>query len=291
MIRVAKRRNLMGKQSKRVMSTKLMKENQFLFSCPLCKSVMNVNDDGNVYCNNNHSFNVAKQGYVNFMTKEIRSMYSKTLFESRKEIIQSGLYHPVQERLAQLIGTSANTILDTGCGEGSHLHTICQLLKQQVIAIGIDIAKEGIMTAAKYYEQKIWCVGDLSNSPFQEKSFDIVLNILSPANYEEFRRILKPTGKLIKVVPQSDYLKQLRHLAFQHSEKENYSNEQTVERFTEYFPKYTKQRVTYTVPLQEQLLPKLLEMTPLGWHINPELLEGYTINEITIDLDILVAEL
>lgn len=281
----------MGKKSKRVMSTLLMKENQSLFSCPLCKAEMNVNEEGNMSCKNNHSFNVAKQGYVNFMTKENRSMYSKTLFESRKEIIQSGLYHPVQERLAQLIGTEATTILDTGCGEGSHLHTICQLLKQQVIAVGIDIAKEGIMTAAKYYEQKIWCVGDLSNSPFQEKSFDIVLNILSPANYEEFRRILKPTGKLIKVVPQSDYLKQLRQLAFQHSEKENYSNEQTVERFTEYFPEYTRNRITYTVPLEEQLLPKLLEMTPLGWHIDSELIKENPIKEITIDLDILVAEL
>lgn len=279
----------MGKRSKRLMSTELMKENQSLFACPLCKEEMIVHDDGNITCKNNHSFNIAKQGYVNLMTKDNRSMYSKTLFESRREIIQSGLYDPVQEKIAQLIGNKVTTILDTGCGEGSHLERICQLLEQHVIAVGIDIAKEGIMTASKYYEERIWSVGDLANSPFQKKSFDIVLNILSPANYEEFRRILKPGGKVIKVVPQSEYLKQLRQLAFQNTEKENYSNEQTVKRFKEYFQKTSQHRVKYTVPLQEQLIPKLLEMTPLGWHV--ESIEGHSIREITIDLDILVAEL
>ena len=263
-----------------------MKEHQSLFSCPICKNSMNVIEDGHVVCEKNHSFDIAKQGYVNFMIKPSPSMYSKSLFESRQEILTSGLYDPIQKAIAKYIGKDARTILDTGCGEGSHLESICSLIDQQVVAVGIDISKEGIQAAAKYYENKIWCVGDLANSPYQQHTFDIILNILSPANYEEFSRLLTSNGKVIKVVPQSDYLKELRKEAFANSEKENYSNEQTVERFKEHFVNVKQERVTYTEKLEQHLVPKLLEMTPLGWHLQKEV----SLNEITIDLEILVGE-
>uniref|UniRef100_UPI0035A282EB putative RNA methyltransferase n=1 Tax=Ureibacillus sinduriensis TaxID=561440 RepID=UPI0035A282EB len=275
-----------GKVSKRAASILYMKEHETLFSCPLCKAGMNVTDDGHIICGNLHSFDIAKQGYVNFMVKPATSMYSKSLFESRQEIINSGLYNPLQQTIAKHIGVEAQIILDTGCGEGSHLERICNLLKQDTVAVGIDISKEGIQSAAKFYDQRIWCVGDLSNSPYKEQSVDCILNILSPANYEEFGRLLKPNGKVIKVVPQSEYLKEIRKQAFANTEKENYSNDQTVQRFKEHFMNVSHERLTYTMPLSSYLVPKLLEMTPLGWHLQ----EDIRLTEITIDLDVLVGE-
>ena len=275
-----------GKLSKKAASIRYMKEHDALFSCPICKERMEVNEDGFVICASRHSFNIAKQGYVNFTVKPVTSMYDKSLFESRQEIIHSGLYSPIQLHIASLLGEQVYTILDTGCGEGSHLEKISRLLEQNVIAVGIDLSKEGIQAAAKFYEQKIWCVGDLANSPFRENSFDCILNILSPANYEEFRRLLKPGGKVIKVVPQSGYLKEIRKEAFANSEKESYTNNETVQRFKEQFKNVKQQRITYTMPLDPRLVPKLLEMTPLGWHIEKEL----DLKEITIDLEVLVGE-
>lgn len=279
----------MGKVSKRMASILYMKENELLFACPICGKAMNVHDVGNILCENNHSFDIAKQGYVNFTTKPIHTMYSKKLFESRKEIINSGLYDKIQKRIATFIGYEVKTILDTGCGEGSHLAKICSYLPQNVVAVGIDIVKEGIMEAAKYYEQKIWCVGDLAKSPYQAKSFDTILNFLSPANYDEFKRLLKQNGKVIKVVPQTNYLKELRKQAFANSEKENYSNEETVERFKEHFLNVRQERITYTLPIEQSLVPKLLEMTPLGWHIHD--INEVQLDEITIDLEILIGEI
>jgi 23S rRNA (guanine745-N1)-methyltransferase len=263
-----------------------MKEHETLFSCPLCKVSMHVTDDGHIICENHHSFDIAKQGYVNFMIKPSTSMYSKSLFDSRQEVITSGLYSPLQETIANHMGNHVKTILDTGCGEGSHLERISNLLEHEIVSVGIDISKEGIQSAAKFYEKKIWCVGDLANSPYKKQSFDCILNILSPANYDEFSRLLKPNGKVIKVVPQSDYLKEIRRQAFANSEKESYSNEQTVERFKEHFDNVKQERITYTMPLTLNLVPKLLEMTPLGWHLEKDI----SLNEITIDLDVLVGE-
>ncbi len=277
----------MGKRSKRQNSIEFMKENRRLLSCPFCNNEMDVHDDGEVFCSNRHNITIAKQGYVNFLTKPVRSMYTKNLFESRKVVIDSGLFNEMHKQVATIIGNSVKTILDTGCGEGSHLARICEQLNDEVVGVGVDIAKEGIITAAKYYDRKIWCVGDLADSPFREQSFDVILNILSPANYGEFKRLLKQGGKLIKVVPQSEYLMELRKQVFANSKKELYSNEQTVVRFHEQFMNVSQQRITYKVPIEKELIPKLIEMTPLGWHAETH---DISLEELTIDLDILVGE-
>lgn len=171
-----------------------MNENISLFACPICTAQMQVREQGSLVCTANHSFDVAKQGYVNMMTHAATSKYSKELFESRKAIIDSGLYDLLEEKIAEKIAC-AKTVLDTGCGEGSHLARIMSQL-EDAFGVGIDIAKEGILTAARHYSEQIWCVGDLAKSPYSEASFDAILNILSPANYGEFKRLLTPGAAL-----------------------------------------------------------------------------------------------
>ena len=277
----------MGVLSKREASAQQIAKHISLFSCPICQSHMTMHAPATLACANNHSFDLAKQGYVNVMTHPATSKYSKELFESRMTIIQSGLYDALQQDIANFV-KGANTILDTGCGEGSHLARICALLADDVMGVGIDIAKEGIIEAAKHYEKQIWCVGDLAKSPFQSGSFDVILNILSPANYDEFKRLLKSNGTVVKVVPQHHYLKELRAELYANSDKEQYSNKQTVARFHESFKQVTVQRLTYTAPLSPALIPALLEMTPMAWHKDNK--NDITLSEITIDVDILIGQ-
>lgn len=275
----------MGVLSKRELGAQQIAKHIALFSCPICQSHMMMRAPATLACANNHSFDLAKQGYVNVMTHPATSKYSKELFESRMTIIQSGLYDALQQDIASIV-KGARTILDTGCGEGSHLARICALLADDVVGVGIDIAKEGIIEAAKHYAKQIWCVGDLAKSPFQSGSFDVILNILSPANYDEFKRLLKPNGLVVKVVPQHHYLKELRVQLYADSNKEQYSNEQTVARFQESFEQVIVKRLTYTVPLLPALIPALLEMTPMAWHKDNQ--QNITLSEITIDVDVLI---
>ncbi|MGE7091423.1 putative RNA methyltransferase [Lysinibacillus sp. NPDC048646] len=275
----------MGALSKRAAGAAMMNRNITIFACPICKEPMLVHEQGRLECSMNHSFDIAKQGYVNMLTHGATSKYSKDLFESRKAIIDSGIYDLLEEKIREQIA-AAKIVLDTGCGEGSHLARI--MAQREGIGIGIDIAKEGILAAARHYPQQIWCVGDLAKSPFAKTSFDAILNILSPANYEEFKRLLVPGGCVIKVVPQSGYLQELRTQLYADSAKETYSNEQTVERFRDSFADVMVERVTYTVPLASELVPALLEMTPMGWHKSDE--AKISLHEITIDVDVLVGK-
>jgi len=102
-------------------------------------------------------------------------------------------------------------VADLGCGEGSHLQYISkEWAHTPWSGFGLDISKEAIALAAKKYANRIWLVGDLAHLPFAAQSFHVLLNILSPSNYREFKRIMVPCGIVIKVVPRSQYLKELR---------------------------------------------------------------------------------
>lgn len=86
--------------------------------------------------------------------------------------------------------------------------------------------------ATNHAASAFWCVADLTNLPFAPASFDTILNLFSPSNYQEFDRILKPGGQVIKVVPAASYLKELRQAFYpDDSAKQVYSNERVVDKF------------------------------------------------------------
>src|SRR5699024_9719006 len=147
-------------------------------------------------CPNNHTFDIARQGYLNLLTRQIQTNYNRELFESRREIIvKSGLFDIFNEKITSIINDQTTsqhelTLVDMGSGVGSHLNNISYALKSQfaktIIGIGIDISKEGIIEAAKSYENMTWLVADLVKPPLTDHMCHIILNILSPSNYEEF---------------------------------------------------------------------------------------------------------
>ena len=97
----------------------------------------------------------------------------------------------------------------------------------------MDIAKEGILAASNHHAQKaLWIVADLAQLPFRDESCGALINMLTPSNYKEFNRVLASGGKLIKIIPGSHYLIELRQQLYKsNEEKQHYSNEDIVERF------------------------------------------------------------
>src|SRR5699024_6375645 len=167
-------------------------------------------------------------------------------------------------------------MLDAGCGEGSHLQMILNECNNEAITgIGLDISKEGIIMAAKKYKTPIWLVGDLASTPFADQSSHIILNILSPANYMEFKRILAPDGLVIKVVPRANYLKELRDIIFTDENKKIYSNDETVSLFKEHFYQVKQSKVSYSKVWKQEELMNLVQMAPLSWNVKEERLDAF----------------
>lgn len=282
---------------------KLIESNSSLFMCPLCgKGMSFIGKTNSLLCQNKHNFDLSKNGYINLLVKQVRGAYDKKLFESRKIIIQSGFFDPLLRVIGELIEENLNTsiskckILDAGCGEGSHLMGIIANLEKRNICslgVGIDISKEGIHAASKQYANIIWCVADLSKIPFHNNQFDIILNILSPANYSEFKRVLKTGGLLIKVVPGMKYLIELRDVLFKGTSKQTYSNVRVIDHFDDNFGIVHNQQIIYNTCLNSENAEHLINMTPLTWNVDREKtgkLVTKDIKKITVAFDIVIGQ-
>lgn len=285
--------------SKKIKSAKEVSEYIKAFRCPHCKGTMNVVDFKSLRCENNHSFDFAKQGYINLLTHSTSSHYSRELFEARQNIIKkSQLYSPMHEAITNVIKEHFHVpfmVADLGCGEGSHLQSILDSCGEaNITGVGLDIAKEGIILAAKNYDDPIWIVGDLANSPLMDQSYHLILNILSPSNYQEFKRIMAQGGLVIKVVPRSNYLKELREALYNKDEKKIYKNNEIVALFQKHFQLLDLIQVKYSKVLKKDELTSLVQMTPLAWSADQIKIDQFVnrdSTEITIDLDILVGKM
>lgn len=262
-----------------------------LFRCPTCHQMMHTQEKALV-CLEGHRFDVSKKGTLYFLNHQIKTDYDREMFEHRRKLIVHGMYQPLLDLLQPFCQNQR--ILDVGCGEGSFLQ---QLNEQATLlpSVGFDISKEGIYLASDYGENVFWCVADLTNLPFQEDRFTTILNIFSPSNYQEFQRVLVDGGQLIKVVPRSGYLKELRAAFYPEDEKkQHYSNQAVVEKFQETFRESERQTLTYVFDIPESCQLSLLEMSPLEWGVSMEIkekLQKKPLKRITIDLDILIGRI
>src|SRR5699024_12792386 len=98
----------------------------------------------------------------------------------------------------------------------------------------------------------------------------VVLNILSPANYMEFKRVLAPEGIIVKIVPRPNYLKELREVIFTHSDKNAYTNGETISLFNQNFQLVNNFRFSYFKQLDQTELLNLMHMPPLAWNAETE---------------------
>jgi len=241
---------------------------QTYFKCSLCGGEIILNNKSLV-CREGHCFDLAKSGYVNLVPQADQSAYTKTLFNARRLIYESGFFQPLIDYLVSWLPNCLPDLnfifLDAGCGEGSLLISLIKALGRDYKgqAFGIDIAKEGIKAAAAADSPVLWCVADLARLPLRDKCFDLILNILSPANYGEFSRVLKKEGYIIKVVPEQDYLREIRSAAFCDQPQSSYSNRQVTTAFKEEMILISQEKISYKRIMNEKLLTHLLEMTPL----------------------------
>ncbi len=235
------------------------------------------------------------------LSHAIQTKYDRQMFESRRIICRSGFFKPLNTRISEIIirelkfQSEQIKIFDAGCGEGSHLSKIQEIISQNtekdLLGVGLDISKEGIWMASREYPNTIWCVGDLAKSPLASQQFDFILNILTPANYVEFKRMISPNGCVIKVLPERDYLQELRNVFY--TDKQAYSNDNTLELFRSNFKLIEVERLKYIVPLAPTLIGPLLQMTPLSWGTTKDCLQKaleMNLREITIDLTILAGK-
>ena len=263
------------------------------FACPICQENLTL-IESSLKCSNRHSFDLAKFGYVNLAPQIKQSAnYDKENFQNRQQILEAGFYQAILEGISDILATnpSAKTILDIGCGEGFYSRKLQEAHPDKTF-YAFDISKDSVQIAAKSEPNWAvnWFVGDLARLPIKDTSMDILLDIFSPANYGEFRRVLSKNGILIKVIPTENHLKEIRQLAQDQLTKKDYSNQDIKEHFQEHFSIQSSQIASLTKPITAEQRQALLSMTPLLFHVDQSKIDWSQLTEITIEAEILVGK-
>lgn len=241
--------------------------------CPLCRHALERGDK--IWrCDKGHSFDVAREGYVNLLPVQHKNSRDPgddpQMVMARREFLQAGHYQPLRDAVLKLLAPlQAQSILDIGCGEGYYTDVFTQAASE---VVGIDIARPAIRLAAKRYPQITWLVGSGALLPIASASIDVVSNMFTQLHVDEMQRVLKPQGHVLVVTPAPDHLWSIRQQLFE--EVRAHDPEKFLPEFEASFELQSQQQVRFPLDLNQQDLQQLLQMTPYAWKAKQERREG-----------------
>ncbi len=244
-----------------------------LLMCPICREALHL--DGKTWqCANRHSYDQAKQGYVNLHV--VQHKHSKNpgdtpdAVAARRRFLSSGAYQPLQQAVSVLLQSiSAKSVLDIGCGEGYYTQAMSDVVPQ---VVAVDIAKSAVQTAAKQSQQSkennkaqniTWVVGTGAVLPVLDQSMNVCSSLFSPLPKMEMLRVLKEQGYLIIVTPAPQHLFAMREALF--DEVKAHEPDKFLAQMSPEFSLVSQQIITTDLNLDQQQLKDLIEMTPYAW--------------------------
>ena len=256
-----------------------------IYLCPKCLSESCI-ENISLVCDDNHRYDFSKKGYIHLINNYKPTKYSEELFMARNEIFSNGFYTNVLKNIQNLVGKYAkDVVLDIGCGEGYYIKELKTVFPEKYF-YGLDNSKDAIELAVKEDKLNPYMVANLANLPFRDGSVSCILNILTPANYEEFFRVLGDNGYLIKIIPNANYLREIRELI---GGKE-YTNSDTVKLIEDNCTVVDRITVNNTFKLTKEQAQNFLKMTPLTFSKVIAADDINKLKEITIDLELLVCK-
>ena len=236
--------------------------------CPVCAENLQM-EEKCWHCAAGHSFDVARQGYVNLLTVDKKhSLHpgdTRQQVAARKAFLDEGYYAPIAETLKELLQKEQpKTLLDAGCGEGYYL---TQAAPQDCECWGVDISKDAVRYAAVRNKAVRWFVGTAAHLPFSDGSFDCVLSMFALTAAAEFFRVLKKGGLFLSVTAHPEHLLGLKSIIYPEiirKEKESSPN-------LDGFLLEEERLLTFDFSLKSgEMVQHLLSMTPHFWRISKE---------------------
>jgi len=193
-------------------------------ACPLDGLVL-TQAERQLRCPNGHSFDIARQGYVNLLPVQNKKSRepgdSAAMVEARRRFLDAGHYQAIAERVNALalqhLSAGAACVVDAGCGEGYYLAALGATLAtdaRDAHLIGLDIAKPAIAAAARRNRQITWLVASNNNPAVLPGTVDLILCMFGFPVYPAFAQLLKPGGKLLLVDAGPDHLLELREIIY-----------------------------------------------------------------------------
>lgn len=185
--------------------------------CPLCAAPF-ARDGRSLRCPSRHSFDLAKQGYVNLLHAGIPAGTADTaeMVAARVAFLDGGHYAGLRDRIAEVTASETGgegLVVDAGAGTGYYLAGVLERLPGAA-GLALDVSAVALRRAAKAHPRLGAAVWNLWEPwPVADGSAAVVLNVFAPRNGPEFRRVLRPGGSLLVVSPERGHLAELASVA------------------------------------------------------------------------------
>ncbi len=251
-----------------------------VFKCPSCNEAL-LKEQRTYRCLNNHTFDEAKEGYVNLLLAQHKKSKNPgdndEMIKSRQAFLNKGYYASLSSKIVKIISSMENgfkqNILDVGCGEGYYMDEIKKASTDDNLSLcGIDISKTAVKLAGKRKMDALISVSSAYDIPFFSNRFDTIVSVFSPVSASEIGRLLKSeNSQIIMVGPAEEHLKGLTKHIYDEvlPHKGNYSVLDDEKDFVLEEQIEIKKEIT----VKKEDILDLLRMTPYYWQTTVEIKE------------------
>ncbi|MGB3726382.1 MAG: methyltransferase domain-containing protein [Glaciecola sp.] len=257
-----------------------------VWRCPACGDSLQVQQK-QWLCANQHSFDMAKEGYVNLLLAQHKNSKApgdnKEMVMARREFLNQDHYLPLAEKIASLIveytaikqysAGARLPLFDAGCGEGYYLRKVSSSVQAQmsddainIKASGIDISRAAVQKAAKQAKEHHYAVASTYALPLNDGSQHAVIQVFAPSDENEIKRVLSDNGIWITVNPAPSHLTALKQMVYDNAQQHK-ANLPTPKGFK--LLSHQQLNVNVTLPDEASRL-NLLMMTPYFWSISTD---------------------
>ncbi len=180
--------------------------------CPVCGAELRMGGTA-VRCAAGHSFDVARQGYVNLLPGGTQPGTADTaaMVLARDAFLAAEHYAPLARRIAELAAAAiaGGLIVDAGGGTGVFLAAVLERVPSAT-GLVLDVSRHALRRAARVSPRVAAVAWDVWRPlPLRSGVAALVLDVFAPRNGGEFRRILAGDGALIVVSPTARHLAEL----------------------------------------------------------------------------------
>ncbi|MFI6821889.1 putative RNA methyltransferase [Micromonospora sp. NPDC050187] len=216
--------------------------------CPVCAGTLAPATVGTAHalrCPRGHSFDVARQGYVNLLAgRTPHAGDNAAMVAARADFLAAGHYDVVSSALADAAvralaahrpaarpptrttstdpvpadtapvdhvptGGAYPLVVEPGAGTGRHLAAVLAA-RPDAVGLALDVSKPALRRAARAHPRAGAALADTwQRLPLADASVAVLLNVFAPRNGAEFRRVLDPAGTLLVVTPVAEHLAEL----------------------------------------------------------------------------------
>lgn len=236
-----------------------------VLKCPVCSQEL-LRIENCLKCNDNHSFDIAKEGYVNLLSahKSGDSVGdNKEMARFRRDFLNKDYYITLADAVGDCLEKytkETDTVLDICCGEGYYTNQLTKKYNREYY--GFDISKNMVRLAAKRKCKAQFFVANISSIPVKSESVDFAFHLFAPFHSSEFTRILKKDGVIVTAIPGKEHLYELKEVLY---DKPYFNDENPPQSGELKLAEKIRAKAKIDLKSQEDII-SLFRMTPYFYH-------------------------